>query len=227
MKPFIPTFRNQPWESGVSVLHLYVVPDPAVDTELFDLIAACRTTMQHYPIWCLPDDLVHITIEMDAAAPSQEISAARRALLISELKAGLRSFEPFTVLCGSPIAGRSGAVLDTHPDQGLTALQNLARAALWQVHDSPAIAHDGGRGHASLGYAHGTADSDPLQSALRQIHPSHAPLTVSQLHLLDVRWTAHPTPDGGARWEMTWEPVAVLPLGPEPHDVDQKQALPV
>lgn len=124
---------------------------------------ACRTTMQHDPIWCLPDDLVHITIEMDAAAPSEEISADQRTLLISGLKAGLRSFEPFTVLCGSPIANRSGAVLDTHPDQGLTALQNLVRAALWQVHDSPAIAHDGGRGHASLGYAHGTADSDPLQ----------------------------------------------------------------
>ncbi|WP_181810982.1 hypothetical protein [Streptomyces ipomoeae] len=48
---------------------------------------------------------------------------------------------------------------------------------------------------------------------------------MSQLHLLDVRWTAHPIPDGGARWEMAWEPVAVLPLGPEPRDVDQKQAL--
>ncbi|MFE7272557.1 hypothetical protein [Streptomyces sp. NPDC057623] len=103
--------------------------------------------------------------------------------------------------------------LDTYPDQGLTALQNLSRAALWEVHDSPAIAHEGGRGHAALGYAYDSADSDPLQSALRRISPSHARLTVSHLHLLDVRWTAHPVPDGGVRWEMTWEPLAALPLG--------------
>lgn len=107
----------------------------------------------------------------------------------------------------------TGAVLDTYPDQGLTALQHLSRAALWEVHDSPAIAHEGGRGHAALGYAYGSADSDPLQSALRRISPSHARLTVSHLHLLDVRWTAHPVPDGGVRWEMAWEPLAALPLG--------------
>ncbi|WP_416976963.1 hypothetical protein [Streptomyces sp. T028] len=50
MKPLIPTFRNQPWESGVSALHLYVVPDPAVDTELFALVAcrfAFRVSLSH------------------------------------------------------------------------------------------------------------------------------------------------------------------------------------
>ncbi|MFI6803811.1 2'-5' RNA ligase family protein [Streptomyces luteogriseus] len=213
MKRFVPVFRNKPWESGVSVLHLYVVPDPAVDKALFALIAACRTVLQDYPVWCLPDDRIHITVEMDAAAPSEQITQAQRAQLISELEARLAGIDPFTVLCGSPIANRSGALLDTYPDHQLTALQNLARAALWEVHDAPAISHDGGRGHMSLGYAFDEADSDPLQSALRRITPSHAPLTVSRLHLLDVRWTAHPRPDGGVRWEMTWELLAAIPLG--------------
>ncbi|MFJ9712138.1 hypothetical protein [Streptomyces sp. NPDC101234] len=139
-------------------------------------IAACRAAMQEYPIWCLPDDLVHITIEMNAAAPSEQISADQRARLVAALQARLTGFAPFTVLCGSPLANRSGAILDTHPDQRLAALRNLARAALWEVHDSPAVAHEGGRGHASLGYAYARADSDPLQSALRRISPSHAPL---------------------------------------------------
>jgi len=176
-------------------------------------IAACRTAMQEYPIWCLPDDLVHITIKMNAVAPSEQISADQRARLVSALEARLTGIEPFTVLCGSPLANRSGAVLDTHPDQHLAALRNLARAALWEVHDSPAIWHEGGRGHASLGYAYTAADSDPLQSTLRRISPSHAPLVVSHLHLLDVRWTAHPAPAGGDRWEMSWRTIAVLPLG--------------
>ncbi|NEB01889.1 hypothetical protein [Streptomyces sp. SID13726] len=93
------------------------------------------------------------------------------------------------------------------------ALQNLVRAALWKARDTSAIAHEGGRGHASLGYAYDSADSDPLQSALRRISPSHAPLTVSRMHLLDVCWTAHPRTDGGVRWEMDWDPVATFPLG--------------
>ncbi|WP_340375706.1 2'-5' RNA ligase family protein [Streptomyces sp. SS7] len=212
MKQFVPTFRGQEWESGAGALHLYVRPEP-VDREFHDLAAACREVLGDYPIWCVPDDLVHITIEMDAAAPSTDISTTERTRLITTLKDRLTRIEPFTVLCGSALANRTGAILDTHPDQGLVALQNLVRSALWEAHDTSAIAHEGGRGHASLGYAYDQADSDPLQSALRRISPSHAPLTVSRLHLLDVRWTAHPRADGGVRWEMDWDPVAVLPLG--------------
>ncbi|MFD0440561.1 2'-5' RNA ligase family protein [Streptomyces chartreusis] len=156
---------------------------------------------------------MHITVEMDASAPSRDISTAERMRLITALKGELARIEPFTLWCGSPLANRTGAILDTHPDQGLVALQNLVRRALWEARDTSAIAHEGGRGHASLGYAYDSADSDPLQSALRRISPSHAPLTVSSLHLLDVRWTAHPRADGGVRWEMDWDPVAVLALG--------------
>ncbi|WP_328844873.1 hypothetical protein [Streptomyces sp. NBC_00258] len=213
MQPFTPSFRQQDWESGVRALHLYVLPDPAVDSDLFTLISECRTVLHDYPVWCLPDDLVHITVEMDAYAPSTGISTDERARLIAALKARLTGVEPFTVLCGSPIANRTGAILDTYPDLGLSALRNLVRNALWEVHDRPAITDSGGRGHASLGYAYGNADSDPLQSALRKITPSHAPLTVSHLDLLDVRWTAHPTPDDNVRWKMSWDPIARLPLG--------------
>ncbi|MFI9829649.1 hypothetical protein ACIHIX_18390 [Streptomyces sp. NPDC051913] len=212
MKAFSPTFQGREWKSGSGALHLYVRPEPT-DREFYDLAAACRAVMGEYPIWCVPDDLVHITIEMDAAAPSSGISTDERRSLIAALKARLTRIKPFTVLCGSPLAGRTGTVLDTHPDQGLVALQNLVRNALWEVHDTAAISSGGGRAHASLGYAYDSADSDPLQSALRRITPSHAPLTVSRLHLLDVRWTAHPRPEGGVRWEMDWDPVAVLPLG--------------
>lgn len=212
MKAFTPAFRGQDWQSGAGALHLYVRPEPG-DQEFHDLAAASRAVLGDYPIWCVPDDLVHITVEMDAAAPSDGISPAERTSLIAALKDRLTRIEPFTVLCGSPLANRTGAILDTYPDQGLVALRNLVRSSLRDVHDTSAIAHEGGRGHASLGYAYDSADSDPLQSALRRISPSHAPLTVSNLHLLDVRWTAHPRPDGGVRWEMDWDPVAVLRLG--------------
>jgi len=58
---------------------------------------------------------VHITVEMDAYAPSTGISTDERARLIAALKARLTGIEPFTVLCGSPIANRTGAILDTQP----------------------------------------------------------------------------------------------------------------
>lgn len=107
MKPFEPVFQRRPWVSGSSALSLYVLPAPAVDTELFDLVAECRTALQEYPIWCLPDDLIHITIEIDAWATSEHISASQRTRLISALTARLAGLDPFTVLCGSPIANRS------------------------------------------------------------------------------------------------------------------------
>lgn len=49
----------------------------------------------------------------------------------------------------------------------------------------------------------------------RLIRPSHAPLTMSRLHLLDVRWTARLRRDEGIRWEMDWDPVTALPRGTE------------
>ncbi len=39
MKPFVPVFQHREWVSGARALHLYILPDPAVDTELFALVA--------------------------------------------------------------------------------------------------------------------------------------------------------------------------------------------
>jgi hypothetical protein len=66
--------------------------------------------------------------------------------------------------------------------------------------------------HMSLGYAYGTADSDPLQRALRRISPSHARFRITARHLLDVQVRERPQPDGRRGWELSWEPVAVVPL---------------
>lgn len=65
-------------------------------------------------------------------------------------------------------------------------------------------------------YADG--DSDALQSALRRISPSHAPVTITAVELLDVRFRQAPvlgTAGGlaeGTAWELSWEPVATIAL---------------
>lgn len=106
MKAFTPAFRGQEWDSGAGALHLYVRPEES-DTEFHDLAAACRETMGGYPIWCVPEDLVHITVEMDAAAPSANISTTERTRLITALEGELTRIEPFTLWCGSPLANRT------------------------------------------------------------------------------------------------------------------------
>ncbi|MDH6624355.1 hypothetical protein M2271_002157 [Streptomyces sp. LBL] len=213
MKRFEPRFQGRPWVSGTSVLHLYATPVPLVDTGLFTLAAACRQAMEPYPVWPVPDDLIHITVEMDAWARAEQITPAQRERLVNVLTRRLAEVEPGTVWCGSPIVNKAGVLLDTYPDEHLRRVQNVARAALWEVHDSAALAHDGGRMHAQVGYAWDDSDSDPLQSTLRTISPSHARMTVSHLHLLDVTWSERPVPGGGTRWEMEWTPLAAIPLG--------------
>lgn len=39
MRPFQPVFQGRPWVSGTSALHVYALPDPAVDGAFFDLVA--------------------------------------------------------------------------------------------------------------------------------------------------------------------------------------------
>ncbi|WP_327416405.1 hypothetical protein [Streptomyces sp. NBC_01233] len=64
-----------------------------------------------------------------------------------------------------------------------------------------------------LGYSWGTADSDPLNSTLRAITPRRVPVTISRLHLLDVTFTQQPLDGCRSAWDISWTPIAVLPLG--------------
>lgn len=62
----------------------------------------------------------------------------------------------------------------------------------------------------SLGYSYASAESDALNSTLRNtITPRKAPLRVEAVHLLDVRYDIEPD-TGGCR--MTWESLAEIPL---------------
>ena len=213
MKRFIPQFQGRDWPDGARVLHVYAVPDPTTDTELLKLAATCRPAMASYPIAVLSDELLHITIEMVADTSADNINADGRGVIAAALRKHLASSNPVEIVLGSPIVNRAGALLDTWPDDELVAAQITVRDALREVRGPAAIQHDGGRMHMSLGYSYDTADSDPLQSALRRISPSHARFRVSALHLLDVQFRERQQPDGRRGWEMSWEPVATIPLG--------------
>ncbi len=56
--------------------------------------------------------------------------------------------------------------------------------------------------------SHAEADSDAAQRILRRVRPSHAPLHINAVHLVDV--TAQ---TGEQSKTVTWERLATIPLG--------------
>jgi hypothetical protein len=213
MKKFLPQFQKAPWRDGARVLHAYLVPDLSVDHELGRLTAACHEAMRPYPITLLDDGLLHTTVEMVADTTADRITTAERQDLIEALRGRLADTAPFQVTAGSPIANKAGALLDLAPDEPLVDLKGRVQDAFVEARGPEVIQHDGGRHHMSLGYSWDAADSDPLQSALRKISPSHVPFHVDRVHLLEVQFSEHARHDGKSAWAISWDPVAVILLG--------------
>lgn len=67
-----------------------------------------------------------------------------------------------------------------------------------------AVGYPWGVQDLTVAYAH--ADSDAAQRILRRVRPSHAPLHVEAVHLVDV------TADAQAK-TVTWQHLAAIPLG--------------
>ncbi|MFD7919657.1 hypothetical protein ACFV3R_10570 [Streptomyces sp. NPDC059740] len=213
MKRFVPHFQGAPWADGQRVLHVYLLPDLAVDRELDRLAGACHASMEPYPIALLKGGQLHATVEMVADTTADQIPAAEREDLVEALRKHLADVVPFQVTAGSPIANKAGALLDLSPDEPLVDLKGHVQDALVEARGRDVLQHDGGRHHMSLGYAYDTADGDSLQSALRTITPSHVPFHVAHAHLLDVTFHEHPREGGLTAWEISWSPVAAIPLG--------------
>ncbi|MGK4581760.1 2'-5' RNA ligase family protein [Kitasatospora sp. HPMI-4] len=210
MQKFVPSFQGAPWPDGARVLHVYARPNRS-EPALARLLAACTEAMAPYPITAQAE-LLHCTIEMVADTTSDTITGPDRTALTAALNRHLAGTAPLQLTAGSPIANRAGALLDLHPDDELLALRERVREAIRETRGPGALLHHGGRPHITLGYAWDHSDSDSLQSALRRICPSHVPLTISAVELLDVTWSQQPRPGGQSGWTMSWTPVATIPL---------------
>ncbi|MGV9884808.1 hypothetical protein [Streptomyces sp. NPDC003006] len=216
MEPFVPQFQGRQWVDGLRALHVYVLPRPGVDDDLLAMAKACGPLLAGHPVdpqYGGDGDagLLHLTGEMLADAPSGEYDQAARADLADALHAELADLAPFTTEAGPPLATVAGAVLDVWPDDEVLTVIERIRAAIRKTRGEAALQHSGGRPHISLGYSYRVASSDPLSSALRnKITPRRASLHVDRVHLLDVKWALD---DDLGGWRMTWEPVAVIPLG--------------
>ncbi|MFF8769361.1 2'-5' RNA ligase family protein [Kitasatospora sp. NPDC015120] len=212
MEKFVPKFQGAPWTDGARALHVYAVPDLRADLRLAGLVRECRAAMRPFPITRLDDDTLHCTLDMIADTTADRITAGERGDLVTALREDLAATGPFEVMAGSPIAGLGGAFLDLFPDDALVDLRERVRDAIRRTRGPGALRHDGGRPHISLGYAWTEGSSDALQTAFRRISPSHAPVRVRAVELLDVRFRLRPRPGRQSAWELSWTPVATVPL---------------
>lgn len=195
------------WPEGETLLHVYAVPDLAVDHDLAALVHGCREAADGYPLTFVADRYLHLTVAQFPDRPAREYSPPERTELAAALQAALHRVEPFQVQVGSCLTYHSGLIADVHPDDQLAELHDVVADAARRVRGTAAVAYDTGVPHLTLAYATGEADSDALQSRLRRVRPGHATMTVRAVQLLDV------ASDADAK-TITWgTPLAELRLG--------------
>jgi hypothetical protein len=136
-------------------------------------------------------------------APAGEIDDAARELLVRRLRERLGFVSPVEITAGSPLAYATGALCDLEVEP-LAELVGAVRSAIRDLRGPAADTYETGIVHMTLGYAYAEASTDELARQLRRVRPSHAPMHVGAVHLLEVGV------DGRA---FTWRSVGKIPLG--------------
>jgi len=202
------------WPAGVTRLHVYLLPDLTVDAGLAGLLSRCRAVLDTVPfVAAVPDPWLHATVQMITGRAAAQISTHERQRLVAALTAALADVPACSLTVGSVMASASGVVADMDgdlPGEPFHEIYLRCRQAIADALGPDAIAYETLPPHLTLGYGIAPGDSGTVQSALRrQVRPSHATMTVRQVHLLDVVQDAD-------RSQYRWTPVARIPLGAGP-----------
>jgi len=205
VKPFVFKHGANRWPDGVTILYVFAVPDLSRDTSLAALVHGGQAAVKEFPITPVPDKWLHVTIDQVTGAVGGGITRAERDDLAAALREDLAQVEPLTIMAGSMLSYASGVICDLSPDEDLTDLHRRVRSVIGAVRGPEAAQYDWGAQHMALGYAYGDGDSDQVQRLLRRVRPSHAPLHIDEVHLVDV------AADHQGR-QITWEHLARIPL---------------
>jgi hypothetical protein len=211
MKPFMFQQGTSAWEAGTapSLVHAYVPVDLRANPELADLVRGIRTATKDDPLTHVGDAWFHITLYQLSSRPAADISAAERQALAGELTRQMRTVAPFTVTVGSVLAYGTGIIFDLGPDGPLNELRTAATRAFEVVLGAGATSYDTGVLHLTESYATAEVDLDhyhQIHRRLRRVRPSHAPLHIDSIALVDV--VANDTEK-----TITWQTLAEIPLG--------------
>jgi hypothetical protein len=207
MKPFLFRHAEGPWPTGadVTLLHVYVQVQADRDRELCALVNNANEALQDFPLTPVQLPWLHITLDQITDRQAALITKGEREDLVVALTEALADYAPFEVMVGSLLSYHSGVIADLHPDEQLAGLHRAVRGAIRSVRGDEAVRYPWGLQHLTISYAREEASSDDVQRILRRVRPSHAPLHVESVHLVDV------TADSVAK-TITWEHLAAIPL---------------
>ncbi|MFF1422050.1 2'-5' RNA ligase family protein [Streptomyces sp. NPDC058280] len=206
MKPFIFKHADDLWPEADTLLHVYLGIDSDRDRALTTLVTRANEALKDFPLTPVPLPWLHVTIDQITDRHAALIPQHERDALVGELTKQLADFAPFEVQVGSLLAYHSGVIADLHPDEQLAALHHTVREAIRTVRGDDAVRYPWSLQHLTISYAREEASSDDAQRILRRVRPSHAPLHVTEVQLVDV------TADSTAK-TITWERLATIPLG--------------
>lgn len=187
MEPFFQPDRL--WPAGARQLQLMIIPDMARNPGLAELAAAGRTIMRAHPATTqpVPDESLHLTVQPIHPPGHPPLDATTSAQLIAALERELATVAAFELLIGSPLVYHRGVVADTHHRAGFNQLLDRVRSVIAGICGPEGIVYDTRPAHMALCYAGGHSSSDDLQRQFRHhLDPSHATLTVGQIHLVET-----------------------------------------
>jgi len=208
MRPFVYQQGQDTWDAG-SLVHAYVAVDLRHHPELFELVRGVRAATRDDPLTHVGDDWFHITLYQLSEMPASKISGTERQALAAELTTQLRAVDPFTITVGSPLAYGTGIIFDLGPDEPLAALRTATTRAFEIVRGPEATSYDTGVLHLTESYATAEITLDhyhQIHRRLRRVRPSHAPLHIGSVHLVDVLANSEEK-------TITWKTLAEIPLG--------------
>ncbi|MFJ6898232.1 2'-5' RNA ligase family protein [Streptomyces hokutonensis] len=214
MKPFTFQQGKDSWnaESTTSLLHAYVAVDLERQPELSELIRGVREATRDDPLTHVGDEWFHITLYQLSQKPASEIPEDERQALVTALTDQMKAIAPFTITVGSPLPYTSGLIFDLGPDEPLHELRAATTRAFELVRGPEATTYDTGVLHLTESYATAEVSLDhfhQIHRRVRRVRPSHAPLRIESIELVDV--TANATEK-----TIIWESLASLPLAGRP-----------
>ncbi|WP_435598199.1 2'-5' RNA ligase family protein [Streptomyces anulatus] len=211
MKPFTFQQGKDAWEAGTapSLVHAYIPVVLGRNPELSELVHGIRSATKDDPLTHVGDQWFHITLYQLSSKPAAEVTEEERRALTTELTRQMETVAPFDVTVGSALAYGSGIVFDLGPDEPLNALRTVTTRAFEAVLGSGATSYDTAVLHLTESYATAEVHVEhyrQLHRRVRRVRPSHAPLHVDTIALVDVV-------ANDAAKTITWQTLAEVRLG--------------
>lgn len=198
MKPYAFGLGTLDWPDD-SVLHVYAPIDLDLNPDLAVLISRCRQAVADDPIRLVDDATLHITVDALTDPLGSALDDTARNELADAIRLALADAAAYRGYAAGCLSTSSGAVINVSPAQPLTDLHHRVRGAVHSLHGPASTASTPSKAHVSLGYCWQEVDSDLVQRHLRAVDPSHAPLHIDELQLVEVRAD---TATGTLTWDM-------------------------